>query len=383
MHIKQQLRDKLARIKAIAEAAQAEGREFTDAEAEEVSRLEPQIKSLREQVQRADALTSKIDALAAIPVDDDTDLGAARPDPRGKAGESAWTKSVIRTLGRVSGLGAKALLTAPINTQPMFIAPLPTEPTNLLDLIAREPYSASTVSYLRQTVRTQNAAAVPDNTTKPTSVYTFEEIEDRLRVVAHLSEAFPIRYLADYVGLSGVLDSEMLNGVRAELERLIIAGDSAAVGVDEWDGISNTTGVRQVAFDTDVLITCRTARTTLTSAGVTPTGWAFNPSDLQDIELMRENADGSGAFLINSAAADTIFGAGLPRVASPAVPAGTAYLADWRAVRLLVREDASTIAATQAGDLFDKNQVKLRCEGRFLSEVIVPSAIAAVDLTSA
>lgn len=69
---------------------------------------------------------------------------------------------------------------------------------------------------------------VADGAVKPQSSYSFEEVSDRLRVVAHTSETFPVRYLADYDGPSDVLDREMLSGLRIELEHLMFGGDPPA-----------------------------------------------------------------------------------------------------------------------------------------------------------
>jgi HK97 family phage major capsid protein len=130
-----------------------------------------------------------------------------------------------------------------------------------------------------------------------------------------------------------------------------------------------------------MLTTIRKARTALENKGETATAWVFNPADLEALDLMRENGV-NGGFLLDSAAADTVFGPGIARVSSLAVPAGTALLGDFQKIRLRVRQGAHTLAATQAGDLFDKNLVKLRGEGRYGVDVARPQAFAVVHLTA-
>lgn len=202
-----------------------------------------------------------------------------------------------------------------------------TFPTSLLDLIARDPLGNSHFSFLRQIAK-NSQAAVADNATKPLSTYTFEEVEDRARVVAHLSEPFPLRYLEDHGSMAAILDGQIRAGVREEVERLIVDG--------------------------------------------TGTGEAF--------DLLREDGTGGG-FLMDQAAVATIFGPHT-RVTSLAVPVGVALLADWSQLRLRVRQEAHTLAATQGDCLFDKNQVKLRAEGRFGFEFRRPKAVAVVNLTA-
>src|SRR5699024_3560929 len=107
-------------------------------------------------------------------------------------------------------VGVKALLTGEVSTPPAVeVAPLPDRPVTLLDLVPREGLDQHTFSYLRQVTRENNAGVVADGETKPTSNYTWQEIEDRARVVAHLSEPFPIRYADDHTSMVQVLENQM------------------------------------------------------------------------------------------------------------------------------------------------------------------------------
>ena len=65
-------------------------------------------------------------------------------------------------------------------------------PARLIDLFTNRQLAESMAfEYYRQTARTNNATAVADLATKPTSVLTVQAIQDRCRVVAHLSEQPP------------------------------------------------------------------------------------------------------------------------------------------------------------------------------------------------
>ena len=52
-------------------------------------------------------------------------------------------------------------------------------------------HSGPEFAYLRQSVRTNNAAVIARGATKPTSVLTTVRVADKLDVVAHLSEGVP------------------------------------------------------------------------------------------------------------------------------------------------------------------------------------------------
>lgn len=312
--------------------------------------------------------------------DDHDDLPVeARRD--GFKGRRTWAKSVAQGMHAAgAGLGVKALLTGEVSTPPTVeVAALPSVPTRLLDLIQREQLAEHTFSYLRQVAKEHAAGVVPDNTEKSTSTYTFKEIEDRARVIAHLSEPFPIRYATDHASMVQLLDGQMLAGVEEAIERLIVSGTGEG---EEWTGILNTTGVLEVAFSTDMVTTLRKARTALENTGQPVTAVAMNPTDIEALDLLREEGS-TGGFLLDTDAYERIFGQGVKGVASLAVPQGQAIAGNWDAVRLKVREGAHTLAATQAGDLFDKNQMKLRSEGRFGFKFTQPGALAVVDLAAA
>jgi len=303
-------------------------------------------------------------------------LGGA---PALKEATSLYAKGTLEQLGaETSGLGLKALLQGTVSTpSAVSVVPMPGVPRTLLDLVRKTPASENSFSYLRQVVRDEKATVVADGQLKPTSIYTFEEVEDRCRVIAHLSEPFPLRYLSDHDSMVQVLSSEMQLGVERALERELLAGDGTG---EHFTGILNTSGARVIPFAGDLFTTMRKAITAAQNYGVTPTAWAINPTDAESLELIRENGD-SGDFLLKPGDLEQrIFK--LPVQVSPSIPVGKGILADWSTIEVLVREDTHTLTATQAGDLFDKNLVKLRAEGRFGLKVMQPAAISVVNLSA-
>ena len=92
---------------------------------------------------------------------------------------------------------------------------------------------------------------------------------------------------------------------------------------------------------------------------------------------------GDGAFLLGGpgTSAGTTGLWNLPRVASTAVPQGSAVLADWTAARLLTRQEA-TLHVDAGGEHFQKNTAQFRLEGRYGLAVQRPAAFVSVDLTA-
>jgi HK97 family phage major capsid protein len=236
-------------------------------------------------------------------------------------------------------------------------------------------------------VRTNAATAVADNALKPTSTLTVEPIEDRARVIAHLSEPCPIRIWYDHESFVAWLTSEMVGGVLDGLEQQIISGDGSG---ENMTGLLNTPGTTQVPFDTDVATSLRSGLTQLQLLGELPTGWALHPTDAQAVDLERA-APSDGPFLSEgyqtgvapgqNPSSNNIFGPGFTRVVSPSVPEGVAILGDFTKLRVYVREDAH-MDVDASGVLFTKNQFVARGEGRYGIGVLRPSAFAVCDLSA-
>lgn len=388
MNLREKRAAALKAAQEILDHAKSAGRDLTQTENAEIEARFAEVESLDVMIAEAEMSEALIQRLSGFEVKTEEQERAEAlgidwtPSPTYVQAKqsSPWAKSVASTLSRTAaGMGVKALLSGEVAVPAAVgIVPTPVSPARLLDLIQRVPMADASYTYLRQTVRDDNAAVVPDGQSKPISVYTFEEVNGRARVIAHLSEPFPLRYLSDYEGLATILDGEMREGVLKEVERQTIVGDGEG---DNFTGILTTSGVRDVPFAADLLTTVRTARTVLQNAGESPTAWVLNPTDAAALELMRE--DGStGGFLMAGGAYEVIFGANVNRVTSSLLPQGTAILGDWTKIKLRVREGEHTLAATQAGDLFAKNQVQLRTEGRYNIDLLRPAAFAVVHLTA-
>jgi HK97 family phage major capsid protein len=385
MPTKQELRAlilaKLQKGRAIAKAAEDAGRDVTDAERAEIAALLAEATDLKNQSE-ASPLTDLADLAKS--------LGGDGIGGTGPAIMPGWGKEVTRRLtAKARDFGVKAITTGGIDipspVQPHIVEKPAEHPTRVLELVPAAPVGSNGYEYLRQTARVNNAAPVPDTDSlliagpKPTSVYTFESVEDRVRVIAHLSQPLPLRYFEDDQELERVITDQMQADVLVELEDQIVAG--SGVG-ENFTGILNTSGVLVQAFGTNFWTTARKARTTLELAGETPTAWVFNPTNLETIDLQRQETAGAGTatggFLLDAEAVNNIMGP-YPRISSPVVPLNTAILADWRYARLRLRQD-TRLDVDMSGALFDHNAVKLRVEGRWNVDVLRPSAFMKVTL---
>lgn len=324
----------------------------------EFDRREADVKALVEQVKALQAVDSHPFATGA------TDTPGAK----------SWAADVAaRVTKSVNDYGVKAITTGGIDVPSIVdpTVPIPSLPARLLDLIPAKKVEGNEYEYLRQTVRTNNASTVADGGTKPTSVYTFEDESDRVRVLAHLSEPLPLRILSDHAEVEALLRTQMAEDLYLALEDQVMNGDGTG---ENLTGLATTT-IQTQAYTTSVLTTLRKAHTKLVKSAENPTAWVLNPDDLEAIDL---TLDGNDNFM---GGIDAKIFQDLPRVSSTRVTAGTAYLGDWSLSRLYVREGGRLDADT-SGDLFDKNQAKLRYEGRFGFAVLRPNAFIEIDLTA-
>lgn len=360
--------------------ATTEGRDLTDEEREQVGSLTAQAAGVKNRMEQLSADEKLRKAMG--------DLGDSMPAPGMGGGPdeyvpagrgSKWARQVAgKLITQAERHGIKALTSGSIDVPAIVeqVVELPVRPTRILDLIPRRRLTDNTYEYLRQTARTNNAAVVADFGTKPTSVYTVAAVEDRARVIAHLSEPIPERYFADHLELVNLIDREMREDALLALETEILTGDGTG---EHFTGIVNVSGTLSQAWSSDILTTTRKARTTLETAFQQPNAWVLNPADWERIDLLTDNEN--RYYFGGPAAIATRMLHGLPVVVTPAITAGVGLLADWSQARLRVREDMR-LDADRSGTNFTKNQVVLRVEGRFGFDITRPSAFVEIDLTA-
>lgn len=394
----------------VAEKAAGEQRAFTTTEQ---TQYDADLKAAGEQVEEIKSLKAmqdQLDDLAAL----GGPVGSKSVEP---VGRKAWGKTALKSVREAMGRqdGSKALVSGSVtlsNPVSPGVTPLGAVPTSVLDLLRGEnpagmtdaDYGAelagyrpthesgqqleasilnggnggggNTYTFLRQTVRDSKAGPVADGAQKPTSIYTFEEIEDRYRVIAHLSEPVPLRFFHDDRALGDFLANEMGYGLEVATEGQALTGDGTG---ENFTGILNTGGILAQAWAVDLLTTLRKAVTALQVSGVDPSALVLHPTDAERVDLLREG-EGTGKYLIGDPAGDAAQALWrVPRVTSVAVPVGTAVLGDWEGAELLPRQEA-TLHVDTGGALFDKNQARFRVESRSGLAVKRPGAFVKVDV---
>jgi HK97 family phage major capsid protein len=269
------------------------------------------------------------------------------------------------------------------------------------DLITVGQTDSDQIDYVRVTAITNNAAPVAEATgagllasteaggltdaaggLKPESGLTLEKVSTTVKTIAHWLPATK-RALSDAAQIRTLIDTFLRYGLEEELEDQIVAGSGAG---ENFEGILTVAGTQAQAWDTNLLVTTRKARTKVRTVGrARPTAYVLNPADNERIDLLRDDSGGAGTgqFLFGSPAGlqvQTLWG--LPRVESEAIPAGTGLVGDFRRAVLWDREQASIQVSDSHADFFVRNLVAILAEMRAGFGVIQPSAFVEIDLTA-
>ncbi|WAB09117.1 major capsid protein [Arthrobacter phage Eesa] len=417
------------RARAIAEKADAEGRELTDAEQADYRADMLKGRELLEQIKTAkqdEAILADAKALA------DEIGGTAAEDLDGQKGASG-SLALVKNLGLeiVNSAQFKAAMapfkgnvpersrfqTDPISVKSLFtggdsasagvfVTPEQTgilemlgrRPLTIRDLISKRTTGSDTVEYVVQTAHTNAAAPVPEATStgplgdgtagtstlvtggyKPEGSWEFERKTATVKTIAEWVPATK-RALADAGQLQGLINDELRKDIAETEEVQILTGDGTG---ENLPGILSTSGIQAQAFDTDIFVTARRAITKVRTVGrVVPSAFALNPVDVETIDLARENGAtgkflGAGPFAMGPR---TLWG--VPVVETEGVAAGQGLLGDFSKAVLWDREQTTVTMTDSHADFFIRNMVAVLAEERVAFGVTRPTAFATLDLTA-
>ena len=236
---------------------------------------------------------------------------------------------------------------------------------------------------------TNNAATVPQrnagNTAfgvKPQSALSFTGEQAPVRTIAHW-EAAHRHVLQDVPQLRGIIDNELLYGLRLVEDAQILAGSGAG---EDLQGILNTPGIQSYNWsdgatspvpDTkaDAL---RRAATLSFLAFYEPTGIVLHPNDWEDIELTK-NEQGDYLLAVSIALGGQQRVWRMPVIDSPTIEEGRALLGSFGiGAQLYDREEANIRIAEQHADFFIRNAVVILAEQRLALAVKRPESFVEV-----
>lgn len=370
----------LASARQIVELARELERDLTEDEAEQVQKhldaAEAATKSLAA-AEKSAAVLGALDALAR---------GDSHPGIYGGGGgdgtkhlamtgrhAKAFAQSIVKAMPRN---GTKALASG-VQTTSTIVLPDVVETgrpaVSLLDILPIRIVPPS-YSYLRQSARTNNAAPVAAGAVKPTSVVSVVGVENRLRVVAHLSEQIPRYLLSDNADLERFVRDELVWGLQKAIETEVISGDGTG---EHFTGILNTSNVVVQAFVTNALTSVRKAMTTLDANGYEVGAVVLSAGDWETIELLEIT---SGATDVRGVPVDPVSRRlwGVPVVLNQGLGAKTGLVIGKDAVTLDHDGNVDAAWSENVASDFASNFLRCRVEGRFGVSVNQPGAVVKV-----
>jgi HK97 family phage major capsid protein len=260
------------------------------------------------------------------------------------------------------------------------------------DLFPARQTNSNVIEYFKVTGFTNNASVVPERTSgsftaKPQSTLTFVGEQTNVRTIAHW-EAAHRNVLADEPQLRGIIDNELLYGLRLHEDYQILKGTGTG---EDLQGILTHGSIQSYSWSegetTPVADTkadaLRRAITLSFLAFYEPSGVILHPSDWEDIELTKNE---QGTYLmavsIQQGAEARVWR--LPIIETPAIDAGTALVGAFgTAAQLYDREAATIRVAEQHSDFFIRNAIVILAEERLAMAIKRPEAFVSVTFDSA
>jgi HK97 family phage major capsid protein len=258
------------------------------------------------------------------------------------------------------------------------------------DLFPVQTTNAATIEFFQVTGFTNNASTVPQrnegNTAfalKPQSSLDFSSQQVSVRTIAHW-EAAHRNVLADEPQLRGIIDNELLYGLRLAEDAQILAGSGQG---EDLLGVLNTPGIQSYNWSNGATSpvadtkadALRRAATLAFLAYYEPTGVVVHPNDWEDIELTK-NSQGDYLLAVSIALGGEPRVWRMPVIDSPAIQEGTALLGSFGiGAQLYDREQANVRIAEQHADFFIRNAVVVLAEERLALAVKRPESFVEVQ----
>jgi len=409
--VERDMRDILAKARAITSAAAEDGRGITEDEETEIKGFLTQVEVLKEkraEVQASMATRQRVDdAGKSIVVDEDpakvpsrrkaTSIGEAfiKSDgyktliERGISGN--WTTGSVE----IEGVYGKALLSttgAGADTEgqdlidrdfrPGVIEKL-FERLTVAQLMAQGTTNSNLVRFMKETLATSGAAGVAEAAAKPESSLEFDGVDASVKKIATF---LPVtdEMLEDAPALLSYINARLSLFVALEEERQLLYGSTANEVAGLFGQIpANNKGLRKtgtVVNDADHIFR---AMSRVREAFLEPDGIVIHPNDWEGIVLMKTGISGDNTYLgpgpFASEWGRTLWG--MRVVVTSAVTEAAPIIGAFGTASQIFRKGGLSVEASNShASYFIENKTAIRAEERLALAVYRPEAFATADL---
>jgi len=222
-----------------------------------------------------------------------------------------------------------------------------------------------------------NANGVAEGSAPSESTMKFEKVSIPVR---DFRAFLPVsnRALADAGQLAGLVDAFLRSSILEKVEDEIISGDGTGENIE---GILEVSGTQSVAFETDLVTSILKGITAVRKDGNArgQLTVVMSHEDMEQLDLLND----SGTYYFGGPAASTTPAVwGIRRIASTAVPAGTAIVGEFSQGVLFQRAPISVALYPQHDDFATKGLTAVVAQWRGTFGLVQPAKFAVVDLTA-
>ena len=250
---------------------------------------------------------------------------------------------------------------------------LPKQRLFIRDLIAPGKTQSPAIFWVQQTGFTNNAAVVPENTTKPYSEIQFSNKMTPVTTVAHIFKASK-QILDDFAQLQSTIDAEMRYGLKYVEEQEILFGDGTDAHLHGIIPQASTFSPSFIPEKRTPIDDLRLAMLQAQLARLPASGHVLHFIDWAKIELQK---DANGNYLLANPAGligPTLWA--LPVITTEIDSFVNKFLtgAFSTGAQIFDREETNVVISTENSNDFEKNMISIRCEERLALAVKRPEA---------
>lgn len=261
---------------------------------------------------------------------------------------------------------------------------LPLETVTILDMISIGSTTTEIVEWVKQTLATNNAGSAAEGVAFSESDYRWSVETAQVQEVGHFAKTTK-RALKDEGQLRTLVDTDMVDGLRAKVQQLIIQG--AGAGTD-FRGLLNTPDIGSVVFNpalgdvylADTVHRGMTVVRVATKGATEPTAIGIHPNDWEKHVLAKDQNDNYINGGPNAQGPRTIWG--LTPIVHVAFPEGNPLIGDYKKAKLWIWSDVALSFTDSNEDDFKNRLVAVMAAFGGAFGVPAPLAFCEVDTTA-
>lgn len=291
-------------------------------------------------------------------------------DPRSGKSAKLSLKATITSL-TTDAAGSAGAAVAPMRLTGI-VTP-PQRPLTVRDLLMQGTTDSNAITYVREKLFTNNAAAqASEGAKKAQSDLQLEEVTVGVKTLAHYVKASR-QILDDAAMLESYINGRLAYGLKLVEDKQLLNGDGSAGGLQGLTQVAKAFADPAEMKKYTIIDQLRLAQLQVALADYPASGFVLNPIDWAKIELEK---DAQGRHIIGnpqSLAQPTLWG--IPVVQTQAITAGSFLTGAFNmGAQIFDRQQLGVAVSTENEDDFVKNLVTILCEERLALAIYRPEA---------